>query len=152
MKSPIRVVIDPALRLPLASRLVTTARAVPVWVAALQDAPQAPEQALTAQGVEVLRVPARAGGVDLGEVLKRLAQRGITRLLVEGGPTLAAALLRDDFIDAAVLFRSTTMTIGGDGIDALEGLPLTALTRSSALGAMGSELIGADRVETFERA
>jgi diaminohydroxyphosphoribosylaminopyrimidine deaminase/5-amino-6-(5-phosphoribosylamino)uracil reductase len=151
MNSPVRVVLDGALRLPLASNLVRTARATPVWVATAEDAPRDREQALSAQGIEVVRVPVKAGKLDLAAALKCLAERGITRLLVEAGPILAAAVLRADLVDEAVLFRSAII-IGADGIDPLDGLPLAALTRSPRLISIGSETIGADAVETFERA
>jgi diaminohydroxyphosphoribosylaminopyrimidine deaminase/5-amino-6-(5-phosphoribosylamino)uracil reductase len=71
--------------------------------------------------------------------------------MVEGGPILAAAFLRADLVDEAALFRSPNV-IGPEGIDALDGLPLSALTRSPRLKALGSEAIGPDTVETFERA
>ena len=91
------------------------------------------EQALLAHGVEVLRVEERsAGRLDLAAVLKLIAARGITRLMVEGGPKVAASLVAADLVDEAVLFRSPK-TVGAAGIDALEGLPLTALTQSPRL-------------------
>ena len=90
------------------------------------------------------------GRLDLGAVLKLLAERGITRLMVEAGPILAAAFLRADLVDEAALFRSPA-AIGPDGIDALDGLPLSALTQSPRLKTVGSEAVGRDMVETFER-
>jgi diaminohydroxyphosphoribosylaminopyrimidine deaminase/5-amino-6-(5-phosphoribosylamino)uracil reductase len=84
-------------------------------------------------------------------VLKLLAQRGITRLMVESGPILAAAFLRADLVDEATLFRSPAI-IGQDGIDALDGLPLSALTQSPRLNAIDRETVGTDTVERFERA
>ena len=83
-------------------------------------------------------------------MLKRLAERGITRLMLEAGPILTATFLRADLVDEAALFRAPPI-IGPDGVDALDGLPLSALTRSSRLRALGSQAIGPDRVETFER-
>ncbi len=106
MHSPVRVVLDGMLRLPLASRLVSTAGAPPVWVVAGEGAPREREQALAGRGVEVLRVASVGGRLDLAAVLKRLAARGITRLMVEAGPILAAALVRADLVDEAVLLRS----------------------------------------------
>jgi diaminohydroxyphosphoribosylaminopyrimidine deaminase/5-amino-6-(5-phosphoribosylamino)uracil reductase len=150
MSSPVRVVLDRALRLPLASRLVATARQVPLWVVTADGAPREREQALAAHGVEVLRVVGTNGRPDLAAVLKLLAGRGITRLMVEAGPILATDFIRADLVDEAVLFRSPTV-IGPDGIDALDGLPLSALTRSPRLKAIGNEAVGADMVETFER-
>ena len=151
VRSPLRVVLDATLRLPLASKLVATARQVPLWVVTSEAAPRAREQALAAQGVDVARVPGADGKLDLAAVVKLLAQRGITRLMVESGPILAAAFLRADLVDEAALFRSPAI-IGPDGIDALDGLPLSALTQSPRLNAIDRETVGADTVETFERA
>jgi diaminohydroxyphosphoribosylaminopyrimidine deaminase/5-amino-6-(5-phosphoribosylamino)uracil reductase len=151
MSSPVRVVLDGKLRLPLASKLVATARQVPLWVVASEAAEPVREEALAAQGADVARVATTGGRLDLADVLKLLARRGITRVMVEGGPILAAAFLRADLVDEAALFRSPNV-IGPQGIDALDGLPLSALTRSPRLKALGSEAIGADTVETFERA
>src|SRR5439155_19984269 len=104
------------------------------------------ERALTAKGAEVLQVTARDGRLDLTAALKLLAERGITRLMVEAGPIVAAAFLNADLVDEAALF-SSPHTLGVDGIDALEGLPLAALTRSPRLEFVGTEQAGADRVE-----
>jgi len=49
-----------------------------------------------------------------------------------------------------VLLRSS-IEIGPDGVDALEGLPLTALTQSPRLHSRGVENVGSDTVEIFER-
>ena len=128
--SPVRIVLDSALRLPIGSRLVATARDVPVWVVAGQDAPRAAEKALEQAGVVVLRGSARDGRLDLAATLKLLAERGVTRLMVEGGPTLAAAMVATDLIDEAVLFHSP-MAIGADGIDALERLAVDGADASA---------------------
>jgi diaminohydroxyphosphoribosylaminopyrimidine deaminase / 5-amino-6-(5-phosphoribosylamino)uracil reductase len=149
-RSPVRVVLDSMLRLPLESRLAQTARQTPLWVVAGEDAPRAREQGLVAAGVTVLRVPGTPDRLDLAAVLKFLARRGITRLMVEAGPIVAAAFLRADLVDEAVLLRSPS-ALGAGGIDALDGLPLSALTQSSRLKAVGTEAVGADRIETFER-
>ncbi len=148
-RSPVRVVLDTRLRLPLTSRVVRTARQTPLWVIAGHAAPDLAERDLRRAGAEVLRV-ASAGSLDLRETLAALARRGITRLMVEGGPRVAASFVRGDLIDAAALFHSDR-PIGADGIDALDGLPLAALTRSQALAAQAVETIGPDRVETFRR-
>jgi diaminohydroxyphosphoribosylaminopyrimidine deaminase/5-amino-6-(5-phosphoribosylamino)uracil reductase len=83
-------------------------------------------------------------------VLKLLGGRGITRLMIEAGPIVAAAFLRANLVDEATLLRSPS-AVGADGIDALDGLPLSALTQSPRLKYLGSEAVGADMIETFER-
>jgi diaminohydroxyphosphoribosylaminopyrimidine deaminase / 5-amino-6-(5-phosphoribosylamino)uracil reductase len=146
--SPVRIVLDSALRLPLASRLVQGARSVPVWVVAAMDAPNRAEEALRAQGVEVLRATASAGRLDVAEVLQAIAARGITRLMAEGGPTLAAVLIAADLVDEAVMFTSPRI-VGGDGIDALDGTAAPLLKRRLTL--IGSEPVGADRADLYRR-
>ncbi len=149
-RSPVRVVLDSGLRLGLGSRLVATARETPLWVVAAELAPAARERALRAAGAEVLRVGALDGRLDLGAVLKLLAERGITRLMVETGPILAAAMLGADLVDEAALLRSKTI-IGPDGIEALEGLSLAALTGSPRLQLLRTEIAGEDTIDTLAR-
>jgi diaminohydroxyphosphoribosylaminopyrimidine deaminase/5-amino-6-(5-phosphoribosylamino)uracil reductase len=146
--SPLRIVLDGALRLPPASRLAATAGQVPVWAIAGEAAPRAAEAALRARGVEVLRGAAAGDRLDLAAALKLIAGRGVTRLLVEGGPTVAASFLAADLIDEAHLFRSTK-TLGADAIDALDEPAAAAFERQ--LTRAGGEDVGADRHEFFER-
>jgi diaminohydroxyphosphoribosylaminopyrimidine deaminase/5-amino-6-(5-phosphoribosylamino)uracil reductase len=150
MPSPVRIVLDSALRLPLTSRLVASARQVPLWVVTGEGAARERVAELAARGVVVLEVATSGGKLDLAIVLERLAERGITRLMVEAGPILATAFLRADLVDEAAVFRAP-MPIGPDGIDALDGLPLDALTRSPRLQSLGREAVGEDTVEMFER-
>jgi diaminohydroxyphosphoribosylaminopyrimidine deaminase/5-amino-6-(5-phosphoribosylamino)uracil reductase len=146
--SPARIVLDSELRLPPASRLVSSAREVSLWVIAAADSASARENTLRARGVEVLRSPGSGRRLDLAAALKLIAQRGITRLMVEGGPTLASALFAADLVDEAHLFRSP-QRIGADGIDALDVAAQAALTRQ--LKQLKSESVGADRQEDYER-
>jgi len=149
-RSPVRVVLDSELRLPVDGKLAQGAREVPLWVVAAPAAAAAREDALRQRGVEVLRIDGANGRLDLTGVLQLLARRGITRLMVEGGPMIAASFLAADLVDEASLLRGPT-AIGPDGIDALEELPLTALTQSPHLRSREVETLGADSLETFER-
>ncbi len=146
--SPVRVIADSTLRLPLHSRLVQSARDIPVWALAGIGAPQDAEFKLLANGVEVLRSPESTDPLDLKDALELLAAKGITRLMVEGGPTLAAAFLAADLVDEAILFHSAKV-VGADGIDALSSTAMTVLRQR--LGLMDSEQVGPDRQQTFER-
>jgi diaminohydroxyphosphoribosylaminopyrimidine deaminase/5-amino-6-(5-phosphoribosylamino)uracil reductase len=71
--------------------------------------------------------------------------------MVEAGPILAAAFVTADLVDEAAVLRGPG-AIGADGIDALEGMPLTVLTASPRLRLRGVEPAGADTIATFERA
>ena len=147
--SPVRVILDARLRIPLATSIVGTARETPTWVFATPNASPVAEDILKAKGVEVFRVDGNDSRLDLDAVLKTLAGRGITRLMVEGGPTVAAAFIKADLVDEAALFRSPNPL--GEGIDVLEGLPLTTLTKSPKLKSVVNETVGGDTLELFER-
>jgi diaminohydroxyphosphoribosylaminopyrimidine deaminase/5-amino-6-(5-phosphoribosylamino)uracil reductase len=147
--SPVRIVLDPLLRLPLESRLAQTARDTPVWVVTSEAVPREKEGALRDLGIDVLRVQG-AGRPHLSATLRMLAARGLTRLMVEAGPILAAAFVAADLVDEAVLFRSAR-PLGPDAIDAFEAMPLAALTQSPRLTSLAIEEAGADTVEMFER-
>jgi diaminohydroxyphosphoribosylaminopyrimidine deaminase/5-amino-6-(5-phosphoribosylamino)uracil reductase len=149
-QSPVRVVLDRDLRLPPTSRLAKTARQVPVWVFCGEGVSAERERALSDLGVTVQRVAEGEGGLDLHAVLKALGTRGVTRLMVEAGPRVSAAFLRADLVDEAFLLRSP-QAIGADGIDALDGLPLSALTGSPKLKETGTDRVGPDIHIHFER-
>ena len=146
--SPTRVVLDADLRLPMQSRLLATAGETPLWIITSKHAPAASEIALHQRGAEVVRVAEKEGRFDLREVLKLLARRGITRLMVEGGPTVASALIEADLIDEAVFFHSP-IVIGEEGLPALE--PRAAKSCSEHLNRVSSEPVGPDRQEIYER-
>ncbi len=146
--SPVRVIFDSKLRLPLGCRLVRTAAETPVWVVAGADAPQAAASRLSLSGVEVLRCPGAFERVDLKEALQVLAAKGITRLMVEGGPTLACAFVGADLVDEAIFFHSQR-TIGAEGIDALAPEALAAL--HGRLKLSRDMPVGADRERRYER-
>jgi diaminohydroxyphosphoribosylaminopyrimidine deaminase / 5-amino-6-(5-phosphoribosylamino)uracil reductase len=146
--SPTRVVLDAGLRLPMQSRLLATAGETPLWIITGKHAAAASEIALHQRGAEVVRVAEKEGRLDLREVLKLLARRGITRLMVEGGPTVASALIEADLIDEAVFFHSP-IVIGEEGLPALE--PRAAKLRGEHLNRVSSEPVGPDRQEIYER-
>jgi diaminohydroxyphosphoribosylaminopyrimidine deaminase/5-amino-6-(5-phosphoribosylamino)uracil reductase len=151
-RSPVRVVLDRALRTPGDSRLVHSARQTPLWVMAseLAEAPAAAK--LGAAGAVVIRMPPKAGsGLDLHAVLHALAEKGITRLVVEGGSRVAASFVAADLVDEAWLLRAP-QAIGADAINALDALPLTQITRSSAFRVRASEMLDQDTLTIYERA
>jgi diaminohydroxyphosphoribosylaminopyrimidine deaminase/5-amino-6-(5-phosphoribosylamino)uracil reductase len=130
--------------------VIATVRETPTWVFGGSSASAIAEEILVERGAKVFRVASKDGRLDLAEVLTILAGEGITRLMVEGGPTVAASLIKADLVDEAVLIRSDK-TIGPDGIDPLTDMPFRMLTHSVNLAMCGSEQVGTDRFEYFER-
>jgi diaminohydroxyphosphoribosylaminopyrimidine deaminase / 5-amino-6-(5-phosphoribosylamino)uracil reductase len=151
-RSPVRVVLDRSLRIPGASRLVHSARETPLWVmtSSLSEAPAAMK--LGAAGAQVIRVATRATppGLDLKAVLHALADKGVTRLLVEGGARVASSFVAAGLVDEVWLLRGPD-AIGAGGVAALDALPLSAITQSSAFRVRGSEILQSDTLTIYER-
>ena len=154
-RSPVRVVLDRALRIPGTSRLVHSARETPLWVMTsnLSEAPAAMK--LGAAGAQVIRVATTtaptAPGLELSAVLHALAEKGITRLLVEGGARVASSFFAAGLIDEVWLLRGPG-TIGANGVPALDALPLSALTGSPTFKPRASETLQNDTLTVYERA
>jgi diaminohydroxyphosphoribosylaminopyrimidine deaminase / 5-amino-6-(5-phosphoribosylamino)uracil reductase len=148
-RSPVRVVLDAQLRVPLATSVVATVRETPTWVFAAPKASTMAEEILRQKGCKVFRVEETGGRLNIKQVLEILAGAGITRLMVEGGPIVAASFVSADLVDELFLLRGEK-TIGSTGIGPLENLPLEALT--GRLASRGSEKFGADTMENFVRA
>jgi diaminohydroxyphosphoribosylaminopyrimidine deaminase/5-amino-6-(5-phosphoribosylamino)uracil reductase len=153
-RSPVRVVLDRALRIPGTSKLVHSARETPLWVMTsnLSEAPAVMK--LGAAGAQVIRVPTTITpppGLDLAAVLHALAGKGITRLLVEGGARVASSFVAADLADEVWLLRGAH-PVGADGIPALAALPLSAITRSPAFKRRASETLQGDTLTIYERA
>ena len=147
-RSPVRVVLDAQLRVPLATSVVATVRETPTWIFTSHRPSAIAEEILRQKGCKVFRVDENDGRLDLEQVLGTLGEHGITRLLVEGGPTVAASFVAANLVDEALLLRSEKM-IGDAGIAPLEGMPLEALT--GRLFSRGGEKIGTDTLEDFAR-
>ncbi|NSZ62524.1 bifunctional diaminohydroxyphosphoribosylaminopyrimidine deaminase/5-amino-6-(5-phosphoribosylamino)uracil reductase RibD [Agrobacterium tumefaciens] len=158
-RSPVRIVLDRKFELPLTSKLVESAREVPVIVAALSpsalpgilpsrgEMPGRSEggshdrrQQLTDAGVEILQAP------TLENLLHILAERGMSELLVEGGAFAAKSFLEADLVDRIMLFESPVV-VGEGGIE-------TPLSRADIPGdyvLVSETAYGQDRCFDYER-
>jgi diaminohydroxyphosphoribosylaminopyrimidine deaminase/5-amino-6-(5-phosphoribosylamino)uracil reductase len=143
-RSPVRVVLDSRLRIPLAARLIAGARQTPTWVLTLTSADPARREAFLAAGASLIDAdPDPAGRIDLAAALAALGRRGITRLLVEGGAHLAAALLRAGLVDRLAWFHAPLL-IGADGTPAIAALGLDTLAGAPGFVPVSIEAVGDD--------
>jgi diaminohydroxyphosphoribosylaminopyrimidine deaminase / 5-amino-6-(5-phosphoribosylamino)uracil reductase len=149
-RSPVRIVVDGRLRLPLTARLVAEARVVPTWLVTLRHGDALRGQAFRDCGVELIEVEGGGAGVDVAAALRALGERGLTRILVEGGGQLAASLLRADVVDRIVWFRAP-LAIGGDGVPAVAAFGLDGLAEAPRFRRTGLEASGDDVLETYRR-
>ncbi len=147
-RSPVRIIVDSRLRTPPTSRVAAGAREIPTWIVSTVDAPLDAERALTALGVEVLRVSADdAGRVSLPEALQLLGTRGLTQVFCEGGPELADALAKADLIDDLILITGRPARGLGD----VPALGLSLQDRMDLLVMSAEEQVGPDLFMSWER-
>src|SRR5262249_51771352 len=135
-------IFDSNARLPLDSQLVATAGDVPVLVVATSTAPAERTAALRDAGVEVIVVdgdpPARVGAA-----LAELGRRGITSLLLEGGPVLAGSFLDAGELDAMRLFIAP-IVLGGGARSPIGGEGTAHVGDAERALALDSERVGED--------
>jgi diaminohydroxyphosphoribosylaminopyrimidine deaminase / 5-amino-6-(5-phosphoribosylamino)uracil reductase len=153
-RSPIRIVLDRGLRISGGSRLVHSARETPLWVMTSETAEAPAAMKLGAAGAHVIRVATTTTpppGLDLSAVLHALVEKGITRLLVEGGARVASSFVAAGLVDEVWLLRGPD-PVGADGVAALEALPLSAITGSPSFHVRASESLQKDTLTIYERA
>lgn len=149
-RSPVRIVVDGRLRVPLTAQIVAGAQRIPTWFVTLKgDAPER-HQAFRECGVELIEVERAGETVDLAAALEELGRRGLTRVLVEGGAKLAAALLRAELVDYVAWFRAPRL-IGGDGVPAVTAFGIDRLAATPRFERIGAETLDEDVLETFRR-
>src|SRR5205085_7286951 len=121
-----------------------------VMTSDLADAPAAMK--LGAAGAQVIRVAATATppGLDLPAVLHALSEKGISRLMVEGGARVASSFVAAGLVDEVWLLRGSS-AVGAGGVAALAALPLSAITQSPGLKVRASESLGKDTLTVYER-
>jgi len=149
--SPVRVVADSHLRTRLTSRLVATAAQTPTWLIARDTADPGRRRALEGAGAGVIPVAAGTPGVDLPAALAALGAQGITRVLVEGGAQLAAALLRADLVDRIAWFHAPSV-MGGDGWPATQAFGTDRLAAMPRFIRISATELGDDMLTELRRA
>lgn len=141
-RSPLRIVLDSGFRTPASSKLSRTAASIPTWIIGRgSGAPQAVEGGMPRR----ISVPDMS---DLLAILALLAQEGVTRLLVEGGPSIHQSFVAAGLVDQVYWFRSRA-EFAAQGRPALGEPPLPEYVRSGAMQLTGRERLGDDILEIY---
>jgi diaminohydroxyphosphoribosylaminopyrimidine deaminase/5-amino-6-(5-phosphoribosylamino)uracil reductase len=146
----VRVIADSHLRTPLTSRLMITAADVPTWFLLREGTNLAREDAFVDIGAKLIKIPGSPAGVDLTAALAALGTAGLTRVLVEGGGQLAAAMLRADLVDKVAWFHAPTV-MGGDGWPAVQAFGVERLDQMPRFTRDCQTVIGNDMLSEYTR-
>jgi diaminohydroxyphosphoribosylaminopyrimidine deaminase/5-amino-6-(5-phosphoribosylamino)uracil reductase len=133
-----RVVLDTELALPRNLALLHPRSAAPTVVAHASARTRR-----FGPGVELLRCRRGKGGVDLRDLLAKLAARGVTHLLVEGGARVHAAFLAAGLVDRLAVFIAPKLA-GGDGVPLLAGPGPARMRDALRLDEVQVERVGED--------
>ncbi|WP_371397621.1 RibD family protein [Fretibacter rubidus] len=146
---PQRIIFDSRLRLPVESNLVKTAAQIPTLI--LYDGTMNVEgYSLANTDVTLLPIKKDARGLDVVDAMAVLHGRGIKRLLVEGGGTLAASFIAAGFIDVIEWFRAPII-LGGDGRNGIGPLRLETLDLARRYDRVELRELGDDIYERYQR-
>ena len=147
----VRVIADSHLRTRLTAKLIATADTAPTWILHRHGANPERVRAMRAAGVSLIEVGSAEIGIDLAQGLRALAEAGITRLLVEGGAQLAAALLRADLVDRIAWFHAPAI-MGGDGWPAAQAFGVASLDAMPRFVRVAAHPLGPDMLTELRRA
>ncbi len=148
--SPLRVIVDTNLKTPVDSRLVESAQQVPVMIACSQEVEIEQGMRLFEKGVEIIPCRTKSGHIDLSDLLARLADHGVNRVMFEGGAKIAEALIEDNLIDELAIFKAPH-NIGDIGVPAFAGSTLHQIVKSLSLRKKSQLKVGCDDLTLYHR-
>ena len=148
----LRVVLDGRLRVPETGIIAQTARKIPVLIFTVSGGKDKSEKVkrLESLGVTIVIFEKNGERPNIRDVMTEVSARGITRLLVEGGGSLAASLLANDLVDELAWFRAPSI-IGGDGLSSIANLGLDKLENMATFSRQSLTILGDDSLEILAR-
>ncbi len=150
-RSPVRIVVDARLHLPLTGNLVVTASRTPTWLVTVPGKNRDRRHAFEDSGVRIVEVAEGPDGYPAPtEMLSALGDAGLTRVLVEGGGHLAAGLLRANLVDRLRWFRAAAI-MGGDGVPAVAAYGIDSLSLMRRYRRVSVQSVGEDLFESYAR-
>ncbi len=148
---PVRVVVSGALSLPRDGHLGETVGMTPLWLCHDQEADPARRKAWADSGAELIAIPFQADGqLDLSAMMQALGERGLTRVLCEGGGRLAAALIEDDLVDEVVCYTAG-LVLGAEAVPSIGSLEVAALQLAPRFRLLDAAPVGPDMRSHWRR-
>ena len=149
-RQPVRVVMDTEFSLAPRGRLFDALDRATLLVIGAADGDAARRKVLEAAGALTAGVARGPVGVDVDAALAAMLERGIARVLCEGGGQLAASLIAAEVVDRLEWFRAP-MVLGGDGRPGVAALALSSLAAAPRFKRVALRELGPDIWESYER-
>lgn len=146
-RQPVRVVASRKLNFE-AKALLESQDIAPLW---LCHGPDANDAAFTQNGATTIACAAQGRQVDPVDMMRKLSDRGLTRVFCEGGGSLAASLLAADLVDEVVGFTAG-LVLGAEGTPSIGAMGLDRLDAAPRFKALETRNVGADLMHRWTRA
>jgi len=148
--APVRIVLDTQLRLSSQEKLFDFIDKNPVWVVTSKSKNEA--QMLLKKGAEILTLPVNEDGqIDLKSLMGVLAEKGLTRVLVEGGAQVATGFLKCGLFDRFLWFHSASI-LGSGAYNSIQEININNLNNSIKLKFIDRRILGQDMLDIYEKA
>jgi diaminohydroxyphosphoribosylaminopyrimidine deaminase/5-amino-6-(5-phosphoribosylamino)uracil reductase len=149
-KNPVRIIVSSTLNIPHESSLSKSINQGPIWLVHGSDVDQKDSSFWILKKAKLLEVGLSSNKfLDLGVMLKQLADLGITRIFCEGGSQLAGSLLEENLVDRVVGFLGGRI-IGSDGVSSIGKLNFNSLESMPKLKLTSLEDIEGDILHSWD--
>jgi len=150
MRNPIRIVIDPDLRIPLKAKLVTSISEAPTFLITTSSASAEKIRKLEKAGVQVALLPQADRQISFDDIFERLGKAGITSVLIEGGGRVNGMALRSGMVDKVIFYVAPKLLCGDDAKSAVAGKAIPSLGAALLLKDVQVRKSGGDlRIEGY---
>ncbi|MDP2697867.1 bifunctional diaminohydroxyphosphoribosylaminopyrimidine deaminase/5-amino-6-(5-phosphoribosylamino)uracil reductase RibD [Thalassospira sp.] len=149
-RSPVRIILDRTGKVGTECKLVQTATQTPTWLVTSDENTDICRNRFANSKAEVIAATCDANHLDLKDVLHRLADKGVTRILIESGGRLAAGFIRAGLVDRIVHFSAPGF-IGAEGLPVIGDLMLDDLVDMPRYHRADFEKTGEDFMITYEK-
>ena len=143
-RDPIRVIVDGLGSLPLESQVFQTGSAPPTWVAVAADAPPQRIETLLQRGLTVLEAGGSQGRISLEQLLKRLGEREVTSVMIEGGEGVFTSAIEEGIVDKFLLFVAPLLVGGKTAPSLFGGAGVEEIWQAFRLSRLRIEQLGED--------
>ncbi len=141
---PKKIVVDARAEINLESNLLSETTAPSTIIAVTEAADNGKLQNIRNRGAEILLCADSNGRVDMKDLMKKLAEKGIVYTLAEGGGVLIAALLENGLVDKVALFYAPILIGGRDAVSVVMGEGFAEIDKAIRVDDITIETIGED--------
>lgn len=142
-RSPLRIVLDSGLRIPLSSRVLQNQDQARTMIVTTEKAAQDKFKSLSDMGIEILCInTTKSGEINLSELFPTLGQKGVSSVLIEGGSSVITSILKERLADKLLVIIAPKII--GKGIEGVGDLGITLMDQAITLSPIKFRKLGAD--------